>query len=158
MDESIQMAKERGYVTTISGRRRRLPNIQLPPYTIKKVNIETKDTSPLFDVVTENSGNNDLVTYYKEKLDNCKNRFQMKSIIDEASKDGIEIEDNTGWIATATRQTVNCVDKDTEILTLAGWKKYNEISKGDKIYSLNFCTTAKLVKTSASFEQIYIKH
>ena len=29
------MAKEKGYVTTISGRRRRLPNIQLPPYTIK---------------------------------------------------------------------------------------------------------------------------
>lgn len=107
MDESIQMAHEKGYVTTISGRRRRLPNIQLPPYTIKKVETQVTNTSPLFDVVNENIENNDLVTYYKDKLDNCKNRFQMKTIIDAASKDGIEIEDNTGWIATATRQCVN---------------------------------------------------
>jgi len=31
----------------------------------------------------------------------------------------------------------NCLDKDTEILTEEGWKKYNEINKKDLVYSLN---------------------
>ena len=108
MDESVQMAHDKGYVTTISGRRRRLPNIQLPKYTIKNINIQNENNNPLFDSININSSqDNDLVLYYKEKLDKCKNRFEMKSIIDEAKKVGIEVEDNTGWIATATRQCVN---------------------------------------------------
>jgi hypothetical protein len=33
--------------------------------------------------------------------------------------------------------TWNCLDEQTEILTKNGWKKYNEINKNDKVYSLN---------------------
>ena len=106
MDESVKMAKDIGYVTTVCGRRRRLPNIQLPPYTIKKVKSDISDNNILFEDI-ENNDNNDLITYYKDKLDKCKNRFQIQDIVKEAEKCGIEIEDNSGWIATATRQCVN---------------------------------------------------
>jgi len=33
--------------------------------------------------------------------------------------------------------TWNCLDEQTEILTKNGWKKYNEIKKSDKVYSMN---------------------
>jgi DNA polymerase I-like protein with 3'-5' exonuclease and polymerase domains len=109
MDGSVQMAKEKGYVTTISGRRRRLPNIQLPPYTIKDNRIKTiSDESILFeDIQISQTEEDNLMTYYREKLDKTKNRFQIEAIAKEAKTQGIEIEDNTGWIATATRQCVN---------------------------------------------------
>ena len=36
-----------------------------------------------------------------------------------------------------TRVGFQCLSQDTEILTPAGWKKYNEINEGDKIYTFN---------------------
>lgn len=108
MDESVQMAKDLGYVTTVSGRRRRLPNIQLPKYTIKDLNPQTSNDNILFeDLNIENNTDSSLVTYYKEKMDKANNRKQINSIIEQAKQEGIDIEDNTGWIATATRQCVN---------------------------------------------------
>lgn len=108
MDESVQMAKDLGYVTTVSGRRRRLPNIQLPKYTIKDLNPQMSNDNILFeDLNIENNTDSSLVTYYKEKMDKANNRKQINSIIEQAKQEGIDIEDNTGWIATATRQCVN---------------------------------------------------
>lgn len=108
MDQSVQMAKDIGYVTTICGRRRRLPNIQLPKYTIKDLNSQMSNDNILFeDLNIENNTDSSLVTYYKEKMDKANNRKQINSIIEQAKQEGIDIEDNTGWIATATRQCVN---------------------------------------------------
>lgn len=111
MNESVQMAKDIGYVTTISGRRRRLPNIQLPPYTIKDnrtINSYSSNDNILFENVKIKEEKEDsLITYYKNKLDKAKNRFQIETIVKEAEQEGIEIQDNSGWIATATRQCVN---------------------------------------------------
>lgn len=108
MDESVQMAKDLGYVTTVSGRRRRLPNIQLPKYTIKDLNPQISNDNILFeDLNIENNTDSSLMTYYKEKMDKANSRKQINSIIEQAKQEGIDIEDNTGWIATATRQCVN---------------------------------------------------
>ena len=108
MDESVQMAKDLGYVTTVSGRRRRLPNIQLPKYTIKDLNPQTSNDNILFeDLNIENNTDSSLMTYYKEKMDKANSRKQINSIIEQAKQEGIDIEDKTGWIATATRQCVN---------------------------------------------------
>lgn len=108
MDESVQMAKDLGYVTTVSGRRRRLPNIQLPKYTIKDLNPQMSNDNILFeDLNIENNTDSSLMTYYKEKMDKANSRKQINSIIEQAKQEGIDIEDNTGWIATATRQCVN---------------------------------------------------
>lgn len=44
----------------------------------------------------------------------------------------------------------HCVDEETEILTLDGWKKHNEINLGDKIYSYN-PETEKLEETTIDY-------
>ena len=44
----------------------------------------------------------------------------------------------------------HCVDEETEILTLNGWKKHNEIALGDKIYSYN-SQTEKLEETTIDY-------
>lgn len=108
MDESIKMAKEKGYVNTVAGRRRRLPNIQLKPYTIKgKFTERISENTILFEKIKLEDNEDALVNYYQCRLDNCSNRFNAKKIIEEAANNDILIEDNNGWIATATRQTVN---------------------------------------------------
>lgn len=44
-------------------------------------------------------------------------------------------------LSPATQNGIGaCVDVETEILTRSGWKKYNEISKGDVIHSINYET------------------
>ena len=59
------------------------------------------------DLNIENNTDSSLMTYYKEKMDKANSRKQINSIIEQAKQEGIDIEDNTGWIATATRQCVN---------------------------------------------------
>lgn len=44
---------------------------------------------------------------------------------------------NKGIAMEAERQSVNCVDDLTEALTLAGWKKYNELKPGEIILTKN---------------------
>ena len=109
MDDSIAMAKNKGYVTTICGRRRRLPNIQLPVYTIKEKEVKTQtlDDNILFEDIKVKKENTSLIQHYKEKLDKAKNRFEIDRIAKEAENDGIEIVNNSGYIAAATRQCVN---------------------------------------------------
>ncbi|WP_300924683.1 DNA polymerase [uncultured Clostridium sp.] len=109
MDDSVNMAKEMGYVTTISGRRRRLPNIQLPVYTIKQKEIkeEVLDDNILFEDIKVKKQDDTLIQYYKDKLDRATNRFQIDKIAQEAASNGIEIINNSGYIAGATRQCVN---------------------------------------------------
>jgi site-specific DNA-methyltransferase (adenine-specific) len=46
---------------------------------------------------------------------------------------GFEIRDMIVWL-------YGCVSEDTEILTTEGWKKYNEIRKGDKVFTFNLRT------------------
>ena len=43
-------------------------------------------------------------------------------------------------MAIPTRVGFQCISEDTEILTPTGWKKYNEIKKGDEIKTLNLKT------------------
>ena len=120
-DTSIQMAKELGYVTTVCGRKRRLPEMQLDEYEFHWVKGMGPDDDPLdfggdlpFNMDgTPNDISEDrylvpeeLTEKYLKKLQRCK--FSEKQRIkDLAYKDGIRIIDNGGKIAEAIRQTVN---------------------------------------------------
>lgn len=108
-EKSKRMAKDLGYVTTVCGRKRRLPDMQLDEYEFRWKKGMSPDDDPLdFDgdndtvsVVSE-----DITEKYLKKLRKCK--FSEKQKIKEyAYKDGIQIIDNGGKIAEATRQTVN---------------------------------------------------
>ena len=107
-EDTIAMAKSDGFVTTYWGRKRRLPEMQLPEYEFKYME-GYGDFDPLsFDtaiVSTEVPIN--LQRKYIAKLRNVWKREDRQKVYDEASTEGIQITDNGGKIADATRQCVN---------------------------------------------------
>ena len=105
MDDSVNFAKKYGYVTDLWGRRRRLPDIQLPKYDIKD-----KKANSLFNpllICKDREIKSNLVDKYKKKLSGVKYRKDIEKIKQEALKEGIEIKDNSGFISQAERQCVN---------------------------------------------------
>ena len=107
--DSLNMAYERGYVTTLWGRKRRLPALQLDEYEFR-----WKDDAPVvrdvLDFTTELDADAEIpekrIRYYMRKLRNC--RFgEKRAIFEEANAEGIWIVDNGAKIAEARRQCVN---------------------------------------------------
>lgn len=100
------MAETYGFVTTFWGRKRRLPDMQLPEFEFKWKD-GYGDVDPLaFDTeVTETEVPEEIQKKYISKLH--RNPFKKKPIYDEAEAEGIIIIDNGGKIADATRQCVN---------------------------------------------------
>lgn len=110
--DSLYMAEELGYVTTVCGRKRRLPDLQLPEYEFR-----WKDGAPPDDDLLDfddmnppeyntNEVPEDVQEYYTKKLQ--KAWFSEKQKIkQQAADEGIVVIDNGGKIADATRQCVN---------------------------------------------------
>lgn len=112
MIDSENMAREYGFVTTVWGRKRRLPNMQLPPYEFTYIGGAPKDFDPLFDDEDEfDDGLLEIDEATKQKYINLLNRTysrKEKEVIKAKAKaEGILIKDNGGYIAEATRQCVN---------------------------------------------------
>lgn len=105
-DDTKYMAETYGFVTTFWGRKRRLPDMQLPEFEFKWKD-GYGDVDPLaFDTeVTETEVPEDIQKKYISKLH--RNPFKKKPIYAEAEAEGIIITDNGGKIADATRQCVN---------------------------------------------------
>ena len=128
LEDVVAFGKKHGYVENYFGAKRRLPELQLEDYSF---------TFP--DNLEENSRN-----YYKalymSKLNRAKYRTDINNIIATARNKGIDICSNKNAIAQAVRNAYNCVDVETEILTLNGWKRYDEINIGDDVLSYNMFT------------------
>jgi DNA polymerase I-like protein with 3'-5' exonuclease and polymerase domains len=108
IEECKIMAFEKGYVDTIWGRKRRLPNIQLPKYEFKYVGAKDRNFDPLADDEDDDDEiDPKLITYYTNALDKSWGFMKKYEIIQEALKEGIEIKDNSGLIAESERQCVN---------------------------------------------------
>lgn len=112
-EDSLDMAYEKGYVTTLWGRKRRLPDLQLPEYEFR-----WKDGVPPDDDLLDFTADNDSeeqVSY--EVSEDIQQKYirklrqayfgQKRKIFEEANKEGIWIVDNGGKIADAQRQCVN---------------------------------------------------
>ena len=118
-EDSLEMAYEKGYVTTLWGRKRRLPDLQLPEYEFKWKDGAPPDDDLLdFDLEeelldfsfeeedAETDVPEDVQRKYLAKLRNC--YFgQKRKVFEEANKEGIWIVDNGAKIADAQRQCVN---------------------------------------------------
>ena len=107
-DKSIQMAKELGYVTTVCGRKRRLPEMQLEEFEFHWLQGMSPDDDPLdFDGESiDTDVDEELKIKWLRKIKKAK--FSEKGkIINYARQDGIRIVDNGAKIAEATRQVVN---------------------------------------------------
>lgn len=95
----IAHCKEYGYVETAWGRKRRLPDIQLPEYEFR-----FKAKSKKGEPVPANVENN-----YLRQLANSWGKDTKKIIARAEKQDGIIIKNNGGFIAEAERQTVNSI-------------------------------------------------
>jgi DNA polymerase I-like protein with 3'-5' exonuclease and polymerase domains len=112
MEDSENMARDLGFVTTVWGRKRRLPNMQLPPYEFSYIDGVPKDFDPLFDDEEEfEDGVIEVDEATKQRYLNQLNRTyswkEKEKIKARAKEQGILIKDNGGYIAAATRQCVN---------------------------------------------------
>lgn len=107
-EKSLEMAHEKGYVTTVCGRRRRLPDLQLEEYEFKWKDGVSPYEDPL-DFENDTSDipvPNELKDKYLKLLSRCSFNKKRK-IFEQANKEGVWIVDNGGKIADATRQCVN---------------------------------------------------
>ena len=108
--DSLEMAEELGYVTTLWGRKRRLPDLQLEEYEFKWKDGVPHDEDLLdFDdmnVPEVKEVPEEIQKYYLKKLRKVWGS-QKRQIFEEANAEGIWIIDNGGKIADAERQCVN---------------------------------------------------
>ena len=106
--DSLEMARTLGYVTTVCGRKRRLPDLQLPEYEFVWKDGKCPYDDPLdFEMVDTLPVPDDVQDYYYNKLVKTKWYKEKLKIIDYADKEGIKVIDNHNKIADATRQCVN---------------------------------------------------
>lgn len=111
-EDSKQMAYEKGFVTTLWGRKRRLPNMQLDPYEFDFSNFVVDSFDPLaFDdnnsAEIREDAEYQAIDYYTNLLDKAYGRQAKEGIKAKARQEGIIIKDNGGYIADAERQCVN---------------------------------------------------
>lgn len=106
MEECKQFCITRGYVENAVGRRRRLPDAQLPPYSINVIESKKEeDFNPLLEC--RNRDNSDLLAKYNAKISITKSRKDFEIIKKQAEEEGVEITNNNGKIQQALRQSVN---------------------------------------------------
>ena len=102
--------------TTLWGRKRRLPDYNLPNYSFYYVKDDKKTINENMEVP------NDVKNMHTEKLDKMFWRNKKGYIDAVLEKDQILIKDNGGKIADASRQIINsrvqgCLDGATTIIT-----------------------------------------
>ena len=105
--DSKDMAYEKGYVTTLCGRKRRLLDYSLPEFEFEYVGGVCPDSDLLdFDSEPITEVPETVCDRYYRALKRA--RFNEKrNIIEKARQEGILIRDNGGKIADAERQCVN---------------------------------------------------
>lgn len=110
IDETEEFAKAHGYVEDFWGRRRRLPDILLPKFTVRYkpgvADTSLGDFNPFIGCANRQTTTS-LIAQYTTLVNQAKSRKQIDDIKARADKDGIEIINNGGFISAAQRQCVN---------------------------------------------------
>lgn len=112
-DDTLEFGKKTGYVQTITGRKRRLPDLRLPLYQLYPMEGYTQ-VEDILDFDNINSSGGDEISakdydYFMRKLLNCRSYSQKKEVIEEAKSCCIRVIDNGGKIADAERQAINSI-------------------------------------------------
>lgn len=113
VEKTREFARENGYVEDMWGRRRHLPDIQLPRYEVKMSEaVEKAFTSYQFNPLLGCSDRiehkeNPLIAQYESAVNQCRGRKDVEALQVKAKSDGIIIINNSGFISQAERQTVN---------------------------------------------------
>lgn len=108
MIESQEMARTLGYVTTNWGRKRRLPDMQLPQYEFTVDSSKSTSFDPLFDSEElDYDLTDEEIISYTNQLNACRGWKQKQALIESMKQEGIKVKENTMKIADAERQCVN---------------------------------------------------
>lgn len=157
MEFAQEHARKYGYVETILGRRRHIPEMQLPMYEFvpgkKYVNpdIDPLDPSTL---ANKNEIPPRIVAALQKEFAGYKRMGMVYRRIKELDEvEHIRVIVNRNKIQEGTRKCVNCVDTATEILTISGWKRYDEVNVGDTI--LSYDMTNNTIVTDSISEVFY---
>lgn len=108
IDETYAFVRKYGYVEDFMGRRRRLPDVNLPKYEVSlKEKIKSIDFNPLLFCKGKIQKTVDpKITKYQELIKKAKFN-EISDIVSKAQADGVIIKNNGGFIAQAERQCVN---------------------------------------------------
>ena len=133
---SLSMARELGYVTTVCGRKRRLPDLQLPKYEIAWEKGFEPDGDILDFENTDVSVPYQLERKYLTQLAEVRSKKQKFAIMDRAHAEHLLITDNSKKIGNATRQCVNARIQGSaaDLTKLAMIELYNN----DRLRELGF--------------------
>lgn len=93
--ERQEFCKRTGYVTTAYGRKRRLPDLQLPEFEVLDINTK----QPIQDEM--------VAAAISKQMQGATNRYAKREIIQYWKQRGVTIKDNGGFIAEASRQVIN---------------------------------------------------
>lgn len=108
-NKTYEFAYHNGYVETVWGRRRHLPDMQLEPYEFSWKD-GVGNNFDLLDFESETEVQEvplDIQQEYEEALDKCFRYSDKVKIIQQAAQENIKIVDNTLKIANAERQAIN---------------------------------------------------
>lgn len=103
---SLLMAETMGYVTTLWGRKRRLPDMMLPDYEFQWTDKSASDDPLDFDDDMPDEVPDEIINKYLRKLSNCWGS-KKKAVFEQANAEGVWIIDNTKKKADTSRQCVN---------------------------------------------------
>ena len=109
MENTQQLAKDKGYVKTIWGRKRHLPEMQLDVIEVKAGDGYAEDFNPFLFKDQKNTLSSKVKNKWLKTYNNAKGRSQKQDVITSALKDHIIIKDNFKIINDTTRQCVNSV-------------------------------------------------
>ena len=106
-DDSQKMLKEKGYVTDIFGRRRHIPDAQLPEFTITPEKIIAQ-FNPLIGAIKHEDKALELkIKQYEDRLSKAKWKKDVDNIVSQAKRDGLNVRNNRGFINRSLRQCLN---------------------------------------------------
>lgn len=133
IEESQSFARQNGYVKTLWGRKRRLPDMLLDKYEYSYANGISKDFDPLGDfsdeIETTQEVSEDLKCKWNKLLDTAFGFKKKQLLIQQAlNEDGIKIKENGLKIADAERQTVNSIIQGSagDMVKIASILCYND--------------------------------
>ena len=106
-EESEKMLLEKGYVTDLWGRRRHLPDAQLPDFFFFSIK-EISQFNPLIGAIPhEDLTTQAKIKHYQDKLSKAKWKKDADLIIASAKKDGLKVRNNKAFKSKALRQCLN---------------------------------------------------
>lgn len=106
-EDSQKMLVEKGYVTDMWGRRRHLPDAQLPDFTITAEGI-VNDFNPLIGAPPhEDKSLQGKIKQYEIKLSKAKRKTDVDAITLSAKREGFKVRNNRLFKARAMRQCLN---------------------------------------------------